>query len=112
MIKQTVRTHGIRGLYRGLNIAIWNPKVAVRFGAFEQLKKMASGDNGKLTHSALFLCGMGAGVVESVLSSTPFESIKVKFIHDQNSAVPRYKGLFGGIRQIILDKGIKVCVFT
>jgi solute carrier family 25 (mitochondrial citrate transporter), member 1 len=27
VVRQTVRTHGIRGLYRGLNVAIWNPKV-------------------------------------------------------------------------------------
>ena len=40
--KQTVQTNGVRGLYRGLPVLIYGsiPKSAVRFGAFEQFKKV------------------------------------------------------------------------
>ena len=29
------------------------------------------------------------------------ETVKVKFIHDQNSANPKYKGFYHGVREII-----------
>jgi solute carrier family 25 (mitochondrial citrate transporter), member 1 len=34
------------------------------------------------------------------------ETIKVKFIHDQNSANPKYKGFYHGVREIIKEQGI------
>lgn len=37
-VRQTVRERGFIGLYRGLNIFVYAPKAAVRFGAFETLK--------------------------------------------------------------------------
>ena len=87
-------------------MAVWNPKVAVRFGAFEQLKKMTADENGHLSPQALLFCGLGAGVFEAVLATTPIESVKVKFIHDQNSSVRKYKGLISGIRLIFMEKGM------
>ena len=41
--RQTVASHGVRGLYRGLPVLLYGsiPKSAVRFGAFEQFKKHA-----------------------------------------------------------------------
>ena len=40
--KQTVQTNGVRGLYRGLPVLLYGsiPKSAVRFGSFEQFKKL------------------------------------------------------------------------
>ena len=40
--KQTVQTNGVRGLYRGLPVLLYGsiPKSAVRFGGFEQFKKL------------------------------------------------------------------------
>ena len=40
--KQTIKTNGIGGLYRGLPILLYGsiPKSAVRFGGFEQFKKL------------------------------------------------------------------------
>lgn len=37
-VRKTVQTHGVKGLYRGLNIFMYGPKAAVRFGTFETLK--------------------------------------------------------------------------
>jgi solute carrier family 25 citrate transporter 1 len=34
------------------------------------------------------------------------ETIKVKFIHDQNSANPKYRGFYHGVREIIKQNGI------
>ena len=80
---------------------------AVRFGAFEQFKKMRVDEKGNLKPVDRMLCGLGAGVCEAILAVTPMETIKVKFINDQRSANPKYKGLFHGVRSIIAEQGIK-----
>lgn len=36
---------------------------------------------------------------------TPMETVKVKFIHDQNSANPKYRGFFHGVREIVREQG-------
>ena len=105
VVRQTIRNDGFRGLYRGLNVAIWNPKVAVRFGAFEQLRKLVGDSEGKVSKPGLLFCGTMAGLCEAVLAVTPVESIKVKFIDDMNSPQRRYQGLFHGIRTIVREHG-------
>lgn len=52
------------------------------------------------------LCGLGAGVCEAILAVTPMETVKVKFINDQQSANPKYKGFFHGVREIVRTEGI------
>jgi solute carrier family 25 citrate transporter 1 len=81
------------------------PKSAVRFGAFEEFKKIMANDKGQLTGSTRLLCGLGAGVSEAILAVTPMKTVKVKFIHDQNSANPKYKGFFHGVREIVRSDG-------
>ena len=34
------------------------------------------------------------------------ETVKVKFIHDQNSANPKYKGFYHGVREIVKQNGL------
>lgn len=34
------------------------------------------------------------------------ETVKVKFIHDQNSANPRYRGFFHGVGEIVREQGL------
>jgi len=51
------------------------------------------------------LCFEGAGVSEAVLTVTPQETIKVKFIHDQASPNPKYRGFFQGVREIVREQG-------
>jgi len=108
-VKKTVRTNGVLGLYRGLSVLLYGsiPKSAVRFGAFEELKKRNVDANGNLSAGKRLLCGLGAGVSEAILAVTPMETVKVKFINDQRSANPQFKGFFHGVRTIIKNEGIR-----
>eukprot|EP00090_Calanus_glacialis_P034995 TRINITY_DN596_c0_g1_i1.p1 TRINITY_DN596_c0_g1~~TRINITY_DN596_c0_g1_i1.p1 ORF type:complete len:320 (-),score=106.00 TRINITY_DN596_c0_g1_i1:210-1169(-) len=106
--KQTIQQSGVRGLYRGLSVLVYGsiPKSAVRFGAFEQFKKQAVDEKGNLSPGARLLCGLGAGVSEAIFAVTPMETVKVKFIADQRSANPQYKGFAHGVKTIIAAEGI------
>ncbi|XP_033747416.1 putative tricarboxylate transport protein, mitochondrial [Pecten maximus] len=106
-VKVTVSEHGVRGLYRGLSVLLAGsiPKSAVRFGAFEQFKSLNVDEKGNLAPSKRALCGMGAGVCEAIMAVTPMETLKVKFINDQTSANPRFKGFYHGCSQIIRSYG-------
>ncbi|CAL1300405.1 unnamed protein product [Larinioides sclopetarius] len=109
VVKQTVKSHGVKGLYRGLSVLIYGsvPKSAVRFGTFESLKKKSVDEKGNLAPSKRLLCGLGAGVAEAIFAVTPMETVKVKFIDDQQSANPKYRGFFHGVREIIKQQGIR-----
>lgn len=78
-----------------------------RFGAFESLKNVMKNEQGQLNSSAKLLSGLGAGVCEAVFAVTPMETIKVKFINDQRSPNPRYKGFVHGVGCIIKAEGRK-----
>lgn len=106
--RQTVHERGVPGLYRGLSVLVYGsiPKSAVRFGSFEQFKRHAVDEKGNLSPGARLLCGLGAGVSEAILAVTPMETVKVKFIADQRSANPQFKGFFHGLRTIIAREGI------
>uniref|UniRef100_A0A674CQY1 Solute carrier family 25 member 1 n=1 Tax=Salmo trutta TaxID=8032 RepID=A0A674CQY1_SALTR len=108
-VKQTVQGHGVRGLYRGLSSLLYGsiPKSAVRFGVFEYLSNHARDEAGKLNSTRGLLCGLGAGVMEAVVIVCPMETVKVKFIHDQSSANPKYRGFYHGVREIIRTQGIR-----
>lgn len=107
-IKKTVQKNGVFGLYRGLSVLLYGsiPKSAVRFGSFEEFKRRMVNDKGQLTASTRLLCGLGAGVSEAILAVTPMETVKVKFIHDQNQKKPRFNGFFHGVREIIKEQGL------
>uniref|UniRef100_A0A673JKW5 Tricarboxylate transport protein, mitochondrial n=1 Tax=Sinocyclocheilus rhinocerous TaxID=307959 RepID=A0A673JKW5_9TELE len=108
-VSQTVRHHGAKGLYRGLSSLLYGsiPKSAVRFGVFEILSNQMRDEAGKLDSTRGLVCGLGAGVIEAVLVVCPMETIKVKFIHDQTSANPKYRGFFHGVREIVRTQGIR-----
>lgn len=76
-----------------------------RFGSFEIFKGIAQDEQGGLTPLGKLLCGLGAGVSEAILAVTPMETVKVRFINDQRSPNPRYKGFFHGVRLIIKEYG-------
>jgi solute carrier family 25 citrate transporter 1 len=107
--KQTVGERGVGGLYRGLSVLVYGsiPKSAVRFGSFETFKKNMMDEQGNLSPLSRLLCGLGAGVSEAILAVTPMETVKVKFINDQRSANPKYKGFYHGVRSIINEQGIR-----
>lgn len=106
-VKKTVQRHGVFGLYRGLSVLVYGsiPKSAVRFGSFEQLKKVAVDDKGNLSPVNRMLCGLGAGVCEAIFAVTPMETIKVKFINDRRSPNPRFRGFIHGCSIIVKDEG-------
>ncbi|GCC21096.1 hypothetical protein chiPu_0019563 [Chiloscyllium punctatum] len=76
-----------------------------RFGMFEFLSNQMRDSQGKLSNRQSLLCGLGAGVFEAVLVVCPMETVKVKFIHDQCSPKPKYRGFFHGVREIVREQG-------
>ncbi|KAL0994966.1 hypothetical protein UPYG_G00130070 [Umbra pygmaea] len=108
-VKLTVQDHGYRGLYRGLSSLLYGsiPKSAVRFGTFEMLANPMRDETGRLDNTRSLWCGLGAGMAEAILVVCPMETLKVKFIHDQVSLAPRYRGFFHGVREIIRDQGVR-----
>lgn len=109
-VTKTVKHHGFFGLYRGLSVLLYGsiPKSAVRFGAFESVKKQLADSNGVLSVQNRLLAGLCAGACEAVLAVTPMETIKVKFINDQRSGNPKFKGFFHGVSLIIKENGKKI----
>lgn len=66
--------------------------------------------NGNLTAGGKLLAGLGAGVGEAVVAVTPMETIKVKFINDQRSANPQFKGFLHGVTTIVKNEGTNIHV--
>ncbi|KFZ66207.1 hypothetical protein N321_10578, partial [Antrostomus carolinensis] len=111
-VKQTVRDHGIRGLYRGLSSLVYGsiPKAAVRLPPWSYLAlpdrvgwlwsrdhpwSKARGGQQLVTFPPCL------GWDERVVSP------QVKFIHDQCSPKPKYRGFFHGVREIVREQGLK-----
>ena len=106
-VTKTVKTNGFFGLYRGLSVLLYGsiPKSAVRFGSFETVKKQLVDSDGNLNAQRRLLAGLCAGVSEAILAVTPMETVKVKFINDQRSPNPRFKGFFHGVSLIVKEHG-------
>ncbi|KAJ3076750.1 hypothetical protein HDU98_000630 [Podochytrium sp. JEL0797] len=109
VVKQTVKTHGILGLYRGLSALVLGTasKAGVRFLVFDQIKAKLADADGKVSGGRMMIAGLGAGVMEALIAVTPTETIKTKLIQDQNSATPRFKGLIHGTKIIFAEQGFK-----
>jgi solute carrier family 25 citrate transporter 1 len=82
-------------------------KAGVRFVAFDAYKNMLSSPDGTISGPATVIAGFGAGVTESLLAVTPFESIKTQLIDDRKAAQPRMRGFLHGSRLIAREKGIR-----
>ncbi|GAB1861446.1 Citrate transport protein [Camponotus japonicus] len=108
-VTKTIKTRGFFGLYRGLPVLLYGsiPKSAVRFGAFETVKDQLVDADGKLNPQRRLLAGLCAGVCEAIFAVTPMETIKVKFINDQRSANPKFRGFFHGVHLIVKEHGFK-----
>uniref|UniRef100_A0A8C4P443 Citrate transport protein n=1 Tax=Dromaius novaehollandiae TaxID=8790 RepID=A0A8C4P443_DRONO len=85
----------------------WHCGLLRRFGMFEFLSNQMRDEQGKLDSTRGLVCGLGAGVAEAVVVVCPMETIKVKFIHDQCSPQPKYRGFFHGVREIVREQGLK-----
>eukprot|EP00116_Pleurobrachia_bachei_P012514 sb/3472776/ len=80
--------------------------ISSRFMGYEALRNKMVDKDGKLTQTKTVLCGLGAGVSEAILVVCPMETVKVKFIHDQNQANPKYRGFVHGVREIVKQEGM------
>jgi solute carrier family 25 citrate transporter 1 len=81
-------------------------KAGIRFVAFDTYKSLLQDENGKMTGPKTVVAGFGAGVTESLLAVTPFESIKTQLIDDRKSAKPRMRGFIHGSGVIFRERGI------
>ncbi|KAF3480007.1 uncharacterized protein GIQ15_06983 [Arthroderma uncinatum] len=82
-------------------------KAGVRFVAFDAYKSLLQDDNGKISGPKTVIAGFGAGITESLLAVTPFESIKTQLIDDRKSAKPRMRGFLHGSAIIFRERGIR-----
>jgi len=100
----------LSGIYYKFNNQVKHLKFKLifcdRFGAFEEFKKRSVDAKGNLSAGQRLLCGLGAGVAEAIFAVTPMETVKVKFINDQRSKNPQFKGFFHGVRTIIKNEGL------
>jgi len=104
--KDTYRTQGILGFYRGYTALLLfsMPKNSVRFGAFEFASSHMFKEKSTMN---TFGCGLFAGFSEAVVVVTPQETLKTKLIHDRLSPNPQYKNIFSGIYQIASEAGFR-----
>ncbi|KAI9791037.1 MAG: hypothetical protein M1835_000581 [Candelina submexicana] len=82
-------------------------KAGIRFVAFDTYKALLQDENGKISGPRTVMAGFGAGVTESLLAVTPFESIKTTLIDDRKSGKPRMRGFLHGTRIIAQERGIR-----
>lgn len=109
LIANTVRQDGVRTLYAGADALIvgtaW--KAAVRFLAFDSIKALFADEHGRTGKFGGVCAGLGAGVLESIVAVTPFETVKTALIDDARSANRRYHGFIHGTKGLIKDYGIR-----
>ncbi|KAG6830140.1 hypothetical protein H0H92_002004 [Tricholoma furcatifolium] len=108
IIKETVKTQGITGLYSGCSaLVIGNAlKAGVRFVSYDHYKQLLADEQGKVTAGRSLIAGLGAGMTEAVFAVTPSETIKTKLIDDAKRPNPQYRGLIHGTGLIIRQEGI------
>jgi len=82
-------------------------KAGIRFVSFDTYKSMLADDQGNISGPGNVIAGFGAGVTESLLAVTPFESIKTQLIDDRKSPKPRMRGFLHGSAVIAREKGIR-----
>ena len=108
VIKDTVKTNGMFGLYKGYSALLLFsvPKNYTRFGTYTYMQQNVLTEPSRTNN---FLCGLTAGCAEAVFVVTPQETLKTKLIHDKLSAQPKYSNLFHGIYSIIKAQGLGGC---
>ncbi|KAL9124597.1 MAG: hypothetical protein Q9217_006089, partial [Psora testacea] len=82
-------------------------KAGIRFVAFDQYKTLLQDEAGRISGPRTVIAGFGAGITESLLAVTPFESIKTTLIDDRKSANPRMRGFLHGSSIMFQERGAK-----
>jgi solute carrier family 25 (mitochondrial citrate transporter), member 1 len=105
LAKDTIKTNGVRGLYRGLSCLLFFavPKTGVRFSSKSFYDEHVF--KGKKSTLNNFLSGAMAGATEAIFVVTPQETLKVKLIHDKLNPNPKYSGFFNGVSTIYRTEG-------
>lgn len=108
LIANTARTQGVNAIYTGCGAFVVGntAKAAVRFLGFDKIKSLLRDEDGNLTRTRGAIAGLGAGVLESVVAVTPFETIKTAMIDDKQRAKPKYQGIVAGPLKLIREKGL------
>ena len=75
--------------------------------AFDTYKSLLQDGEGKISGPKTVIAGFGAGITESLLAVTPFESIKTQLIDDRKLAQPRMRGFLQGSALIAREQGIR-----
>ncbi|KAF8269630.1 mitochondrial tricarboxylate transporter [Lactarius quietus] len=109
IIQETVRSHGVRGLYAGCTaLVVGNSvKAGVRFVSYDRFKQALADKDGKVSAPRSLLAGLGAGLMEAVFAVTPSETIKTKLIDDSKRPQPRFRGLVHGTVSIVREEGLR-----
>ncbi|KAK8830132.1 hypothetical protein WA556_000774, partial [Blastocystis sp. ATCC 50177/Nand II] len=107
-LKKTVRAHGIRGLYRGIQFPLVgsvaeNGLTFVSYGFFKRLVGVTSPD--RMTFSQMLLSSMGSGMTISFLL-TPVELLKCRLQIEQSCKATTKSTTFGVIRHAVQKDGI------
>lgn len=107
LIISVVKKQGFASLYTGCGaFLVGNTvKASVRFLGFDSIKNLLADENGKVTKTRGAIAGLGAGVLESVIAVTPFETIKTAMIDDRQTANPKYQGFINGPARLFRDRG-------
>jgi len=108
IIRDTLRTKGITGLYSGCTALIVgnSVKAGVRFVSYDYFKQKLADSEGKVSAPRSLIAGLGAGMMEAILAVTPSETIKTKLIDDAKRPNPQYRGLIHGTVSIVKQEGI------
>jgi solute carrier family 25 citrate transporter 1 len=108
-----VRREGPLALYKGLGAVVSGivPKMAIRFSSFELYKSILKNrETGRVSTTATFFAGLGAGVTEAVLVVTPMDVIKIRLQAQRHSMmdpldVPKYRNAAHAAYTIIKEEG-------
>jgi solute carrier family 25 citrate transporter 1 len=109
LIRETLKTHGVTGLYSGCTALIVGNavKAGVRFVSYDHFKHMLADSQGKVSAPRSLVAGLGAGMMEAIFAVTPSETIKTKLIDDAKRPNPQYRGLIHGTTSIIKQEGFR-----
>ncbi|KUJ07783.1 mitochondrial inner membrane citrate transporter [Mollisia scopiformis] len=108
LVYKTAAERGIPALYVGCSTVVLGTalKASVRFLAFDSIRGVFEDEQKRLSGGRALLAAMSAGVMESVLVVTPFETVKTALIEDAKRARPQYRGMIHGTISLIKETGI------
>ncbi|CAG8521877.1 9955_t:CDS:2 [Cetraspora pellucida] len=102
-------------LYKGLGAVVTGivPKMAIRFSSFELYKSwLADKTTGKVSTTATFFAGLGAGTTEAILVVTPMDVIKIRLQAQRHSMadpldIPKYRNAAHAAYTIVREEGVR-----